>query len=339
MKTIKIGLLGYGLSGRHFHSKVINQVTGLEISRIFSSQEELIKTEQSQATISSVEEIYADDTIELIVICTPNTSHFTLAYDALNAGKHVVMEKPFTITTHDALRLMDLAEEKNLMLTVYHNRRFDGDFLTIQNLINNDAMGRLVEYESHFDRFRNTFKNKWRESDLPGSGILYDLGPHLIDQALYLFGLPHEVYCDISSQRRGLVDDAFELILYYSELKVTLKSGMLVKIPTPRFRISGDKGTFVKYGLDPQEADLISDKSFEVWGKEDKKMYGILDTEDTKTIETENGDYRLFYQNIYDHIANNTDLLITSEDAFNTIRIIEAAFKSNVEKKRIEIKK
>lgn len=339
MKKIKIGLLGYGLSGRYFHSKVINQIQGLEITRIFSSKEQLIKKEHPKVLISSIEEIYADQTIDLVVICTPNTSHFKLAFDALSSGKHVVMEKPFTITTHDALRLIDLAKEKNLMLTVYHNRRFDGDFLTVQNLINTDALGRLVEYESHFDRFRNTFKNQWRESDQPGSGILYDLGPHLIDQALYLFGLPHEVYCDISAQRRGETDDAFELILYYAELKVSLKAGMLVKIPTPRFRISGTQGTFLKYGLDPQEPALIAEESFENWGQDMPSQYGILDTDEKTTIATEAGDYRLYYQNIYDHLVLETDLLITSDDAFNTIRIIEAAIKSNKDKKRIEIKK
>jgi predicted dehydrogenase len=345
MKIINVGILGYGLSGRIFHGTIIQTVPGFKIKKVMTTDPD--KANQAKCDLPNInivktaDEVINDSDIDLVVIATPNTSHFELAMQALEAGKHVIIEKPFTITSHDALRLIDKESEGDKILSVYHNRRFDGDFLTVTDLINHDKLGRLVEYESHFDRFRNTIKkDAWREQASPGSGILYDLGPHLIDQALYLFGLPHEVYADISSQRRNVVDDHFEIILYYSELKVTLKSGMLVKEPLPRFILHGTDGSFVKYGLDSQESDLKAGKrpSSDLWGYEPKSLWGTLNTKEKQIIETLPGNYRLYYTNIYKAIVHQEKLEVSSQDGFNVIRIIEAAQQSNTEKRRIEIK-
>lgn len=345
MKIINVAILGYGLSGRIFHGAIIDAVKGFKIKKIMTTSLDKIKNAQNDfpqcEIVSCVENILNDPTIDLVIIATPNTSHFDLASQSLYAGKHVVIEKPFTVTTHDALRLLDIQNETGKMLSVYHNRRFDGDFKTIADLINHDRLGRLVEYESHFDRFRNTFKeHAWREKALPGSGMLYDLGSHLIDQALYLFGLPHEVYADMSSQRRGLVDDQFEVILYYSELKVTLKSGILVKEPLPRFILHGTEGTFVKYGLDVQEPQLKAGKRpvDDSWGLEDETAWGILNTQTREKIKTEPGDYRAYYQNIYNVLVHDEKLEVSAHDGFDVMRIIEAAIQSHHEKRRIEIK-
>ncbi|MGB3366155.1 MAG: Gfo/Idh/MocA family oxidoreductase, partial [Acidaminobacteraceae bacterium] len=232
MNKVNVGIIGYGLSGRIFHSAIINSLEEFEICKIVTrnSQKRKMALEDNKniEVVENVSEIFEDDSIDLVVISTPNTSHVELAMQAMNSGKHVVIEKPFTVTSKEALKLINLSKETGKMLSVYQNRRFDGDFKTLKKVIAAGSLGRLVEFESHFDRFRNKLKeNAWREDALPGSGILYDLGAHLIDQALDLFGLPDEIYGDIRSQRKGKVDDNFELILYYTDLKVTLKSGSL----------------------------------------------------------------------------------------------------------------
>lgn len=345
MKILNVAIIGYGLSGRIFHASIIKSMKEFKIKKIVTKNSDKIKqakTDLNDVVIcSSIDEVLEDKEIDLVVISTPNTSHFQLADKALKAGKHVVVEKPFTISTHDALMLLDTQKETGKILSVYHNRRFDGDFMTLKKLILNDSLGRLVEYESHFDRFRNTLKeNAWREKDLPGSGMLYDLGSHLIDQALDLFGLPQEVYADLSKQRRGPVDDSFEIIMYYSELKVTLKSSIHVKEPIPRFILHGTKGSFVKFHLDPQEGQLISglQPTDENYGKEDASFHGILNTVNRENIMTIPGDYRLYYENIYNAIVHKKDLIISGQDAFNVIRIIEAAKHSQQLGMRIKIK-
>jgi len=340
--NIKVGIIGYGLSGHILHGMILKEMDTFLIKKIYTRNKKNIdvakKTHPHAEIVSDVDKILKDEEIDVIVICTPNTSHFELASKALLSKKHVVIEKPFTITTHDALRLMDLEHDTHKSIAVYHNRRFDGDYLTLKSLINADKVGRIVEFESHFDRFRNTLKeNAWREKDLPGSGMLYDLGSHLIDQALDLFGLPQEVYADISNQRRGQTDDSFEVILYYSELKVTLKAGMLVNVDIPRFIVHGTGGSYVKYGLDSQEGQLRSGMltSASDYGS---NTPGLLNTSEEVEVPNQNGDYRAFYHNLYDHIINNQPLAISSKDGFNVMRIIEAAQDSQQLHKRIILK-
>lgn len=349
MKQVNVGLLGFGASGKFFHAPIFTSVQGFNLSKIFTRSEE--KKEQAailypeSTIVDEVEAIIDDENIDLVIITLPNTSHFDMAKRALIAGKHVVVEKPFTTTVEEATALINISREEGKLLSVFQNRRYDGDFLTVQQVIKSGKLGNIKEFESHFDRFRPTINSQaWRELNLPGSGILFDLGAHLIDQAVHLFGMPNEVYADVDAQRdNGLVDDHFELIFYYDDLKVTLKSGMLVKEAMPRFIILGDQGSYVKYGLDPQEAELkqgFRPDEWDDWGQEDPKDYGIINTVDMGLnfrgpVETLVGDYRKYYQNIYNAIVSDTALEVTAEEARNVIQLIEIANQSNIEKRRI----
>ena len=345
MKNINVGIIGYGLSGRVFHGIIIKSLPGFTIKKVVTrdtdKKNQAIKDLKDVVVVNNPDDLFKDKEIDLIVICTPNTSHASLAEKAMKANKHVVVEKPFTVTSEEASRLIDISKETKRVLSVYHNRRFDSDYKTVKRIIKEKRLGRLVEFESHFDRFRNDFKtNAWREEALPGSGILYDLGAHLIDQALDLFGMPKEVYGDLRAQRKGKADDNFELILYYTDLKVTLKAGMLVKEELPRFILQGSEGAYVKYGMDVQEEAL---KSGEIpvdgtWGTEPESLWGVLNTiDDREQIRSEQGDYRDCYKNIYDAVVNDENVIISGVDGINVIKIIEAAVRSNAEKRRISM--
>ncbi len=349
---IKTGLIGFGPGGNVFHAPIITAVPGLELTKIRARKPEqiaLAKARYPQAIITdNSDDIINDASIQLIVIVTPNDSHYSLTKQALLAGKHVVVDKPFTITTADADDLIQIAKRQNRILSVHHNRRYDGDFKTIQKIVKSNALGKLVEFESHYDRFRNFLRpGAWREKDEPGSGILYDLGAHLIDQPLVLFGFPEAITADIRIQREGAkATDNFEVIMHYPNLKITLKAGMLVSQNLPRYILLGNKGSFVKYGLDVQEADLKAglkpgDKTD--WGVEPENIWGNLVTEIdgmnfSGKIQTDVGDYRDFYQNIYNAIVHNKPLDITAEHARNIIRVIELAIQSNNEKRTIDCK-
>lgn len=348
-KTIRIGLLGFGMAGRVFHAPFISVVPGLELNKIKANRPESIdlakKLYPDTSVVNDAVHILQDPEIDLVIVATTNDTHFDLAKAALQAGKHVVVEKPFTVTSGQADELISLAREKGKLLTVYQNRRWDSDFKTVKKLLQNEMLGRLVEYEAHFDRFRPIPASEtWKEEDQPGTGILYDLGSHLIDQALVLFGPPQEVYADLRTQRSGgRIIDNFDLTLYYANgLKTILKAGMLVKQPRPRFVLSGDKGAFVKYGLDVQEAALKAGLSpaGTDWGTEPEEIWGKLDTELNGQqligkIKSETGDYRGFYENVRDSILGAAEPEVRAEQARNTIRIIEIAMQSSAEKRRL----
>ena len=281
-----------------------------------------------------------------MVISTPNTSHFSLAKMALFAGKHVIVDKPFTINTAEADKLIELAEKNKRLLTVYHNRRLDSDFITIQKLLESKLLGNLAELESRYDRFRNFLRpGAWREEAGPGAGIFYDLGAHLIDQCLTLFGLPEAITADLRIQRKNAqVIDNFEVIFHYPEaLKVTIKAGMLVRETLPRFILNGDLGTFVKYGMDVQEEALKAGEkpgTIPNWGVEPQSLWGTINTtcngmHITGSIESEKGNYGAFYQNVYNAITANEPLLITASQGRTVVRIIELAIQSNTEKRTV----
>ncbi len=349
-KTIKVGLIGFGAGGQTFHAPILTMVKGLQLAKIRAVKPEQVAVAQSKyptaSIVSTSDEICNDENIELVVITTPNTSHYSLTMQALQAGKNVVVDKPFTINTKDADELIAEAEKRNLVLSVYHSRRFDSDFYTVQKIIKNDLLGSLVEMESRYDRFRNFLKpNSWREEDAPGSGILYDLGSHLIDQAQALFGLPDTVSADLIVQRKsGKAIDNFEVILHYPGIKVSLKAGMLVREPLPRFILSGNNGSFVKYGLDVQEEALkagYTSSTKSNWGIEPPEIWGTVNTEINGQhfvgkIESEKGDYTAFYQNIYNTIIVKEKLIVTSLQARNNIRTIELAIQSQQEKRTID---
>ncbi|KAJ53436.1 putative dehydrogenase [Clostridium tetanomorphum] len=342
-KNIKIGLIGYSSGGRIYNAPIIQSVSGLEIIKIFERKDENIKLANKNfpnaLVVSDLEQIFKDDNIDLVVIAVPTHLHYKLAYEALNNNKNVVVEKPFTVTSKEADSLIKFAKEKNKLLTVHHNRRWDSDFRTIKRVIENNIIGNLVQYEAHFDRFKNEIKeDHWKEQDIPGSGMVYDLGSHLIDGAQYLFGLPKEISADIRIERQGgKAPDSFQIILYYTNFKVILKSSMLVRGEVPHYMIFGDKGSFIKYGMDPQENLLRVGKSplqCSSWGKENEELWGTIDSQINGIhivgkIESELGDYRSFYHNVYKVLIGEEDLEVTPMQARNTIRIIELAMESS----------
>ena len=342
---INVALIGFGVSGQVFHAPTITSVHGLNLKKIYTTssekKEKAIKEYQGVEVVNDLNNIWLDESIDLVVVATPNNQHYEFAKVALNYGKHVVVEKPFTIESKEAEELIKLAEEKKLVLSVYHNRRWDSDFLTVKKIIHEGKLGNLVEYEAHFDRFRNYFKEgAWREKNVPGSGILYDLGAHLIDQATNLFGCPKKVFGDVRIQRQGGdTIDNFEVILYYPNLKVTLKAGMLVREELPHFILLGDKGSFIKYGMDIQEGKLrdgIRPVAVSDFGVEPKELYGTIHTEINgevirEKVVSEVGDYTSYYKNILNTIKGEEELVVKPEEARDTIRIIELAIKSSNE--------
>jgi predicted dehydrogenase len=285
--------------------------------------------------VRSLDALLADPEIRLVVIATPNASHHELAKQCLLANRHVVVDKPFTTTLEEGRDLIRIAAERGLHLSVYQSRRFDGDFFTIRNLLSQGTLGRVVRFESRYDRFRLGLRpGAWRERKEPASGVLFDLGPHLIDQALALFGTPQAVTADIRVERRdAVVDDAFDLTLHYPGLRVALTATMVACSPGPRFLIYGTEGTFLKYGMDPQEPPLRAGviPGGEGWGKEEEALWGTLTAADgrSRRVPTEAGDYRIFYANVRDALNGEAELAVTAEQGLTVIRVIDLARESH----------
>ena len=333
-QVISVGIIGYGMATKVFHRPLIESVDGLKIVGV-------LRRSAAEAVdlplVTELARFLALPELQLVVITTPNESHFPLAKACLEAGKAVVLDKPFTITTREGEQLVALAKERNLPLTVFHNRRYDGDFLVIQHLLRDGTLGRLVSFESTFDRFRPDLRpGAWREGTEPGAGILYDLGPHLIDQVLVLFGEPESIFAQVRCERDGSVaDDAFDLTLRYDGLKVLLRASMLAAVARPRFLLQGTRGSYVKYDLDEQERLLKSgvrplDPN---WNKAQNQPGKIVLQRDqevaTSELPTPLGDYRRFYVNVRDALLGTSKLDIPGEAGVESVRIIEAAFESS----------
>jgi scyllo-inositol 2-dehydrogenase (NADP+) len=300
------------------------------------------------AVVSQPEALFNDPAIDLVVIATPNLSHYSLAKTALQAGKHVVVDKPFVIHSQEAQDLIKLAEKNNKVLSVFQSRRWDGDFLTIKALLAAKMLGQVYSFVCHYDRFRPEVKARWREQDLEGSGILYDLGAHLIDQALQLFGLPQSITASLKQQRPGAqAVDYFHLLLNYDALQVILHSSCLVRQPGPHFQIHGDRGSFVKYGMDPQEAALLRGErpgpANPDWGRESPEWFGELTTNSggleilKAKIETLPGDYPGFYRQLQACLAGNDPPPVLASEAAKNIELIEKAIISSLEKRTVRL--
>jgi len=258
-KKIKVGIIGYGISAKVFHAPFLKVSPHYEVAAVLERKKEESKELFPDAKIvRSLDELLALDEVELIIITTPNETHFPYATKILQAGKHVVVEKPFTIKSEEALQLMETAKKAGKILSVYQNRRYDSEVVTIKEILNKKLLGNVYEFEAHYDRYRLEAKpNAWREESKPGSGIFYDLGAHLIDQSLYFFGLPQSVTAEIRMIRpHAKVDDYFDVRFDYGFMRVLLKGSMLVREKGPHYMIHGDKGSFIKYGEDTQEALL-----------------------------------------------------------------------------------
>ncbi len=336
---IDVGLVGFGFAGRTFHAPVISAVEGLRLAAIVQRKgDEAAQAYPGASIVGSLDDLLAISSIRLVVIATPNTTHFELAKQSLLAGRDVVIDKPFAPAYSEATELVAIAEEKQRLLSVYQNRRWDGDFRTLQRLYREGQFGHVLLFESHFDRFRPHLKeNAWRERAEPGSGVLFDLGPHLIDQAIVLLGEPESISADVRIEREGAtVDDAFDVVLRYPNSRALLRAGMLVSTQTPRFIVQGTQGGYLKYGLDPQEDALKRGErpGGEFWGYEAPERWGTLlkaqsDAFVADKCATEPGDYRKFYENVRDTMLGSAELAVTPQQALRVMWALELAVKSS----------
>lgn len=348
MDPIRVGLIGYGLSGSAFHAPIIEAVPTLELAGIVSSRPERVRRDFPEMQVADdVDGLLEDPSIELVVVATPNRTHRDLAARALRAGKHSVVEKPLVLRSEEADDLIRLARERDLLLSVYHNRRWDGDFLTIRRLVGEGALGEVVVFESRFDRYRPRVKEGWREVPGEGSGVLWDLGPHLVDQALVLFGPPETVWADVGTQRpEAVADDYFHLVLGWGRRRALLHAGALVRDPGPRFAVHGTDGSFTKHGLDPQEEALRGGewparRDASDWGREPPERHGTLvhgppDLPMRSAVRTLPGRYQSYYEGIVAALRDAGPNPVPAEDGREAIRVIEAALRSAREGGRIE---
>ena len=330
---LNVGLIGFGFSGKVFHAPVIRAVDGLRLTTIVQRSGTPDPRYSDVEFVRSVDELLTR-AIDLVVIATPNTSHHPIAQQCLLAGRHVVIDKPFTTTAREAEELVQLGAVKRRVLSAYQNRRYVGDFVTLQSLLSEGVLGRVTMFQSHFDRFRPELRpGAWREQAQPGSGIWSDLGPHLLDQALVLFGTPQAVAADIRVEREGAAaDDAFDVTLHYPRMRALLRASMLALSPGPTFAVHGTNGSFVKYGLDPQEAALKSGRTPDEshWDSEPPAMYGRLTTpEGARTVPTIPSSFTQYYENIRDAILGKTQSAVTPEQVLNVIRGLELAVASS----------
>lgn len=344
---IKTGIFSYGMSGKLFHCPFLHVHPNFDMVKILQRSNNSAKERYPYVEIvRTVDELLSDPDIDLIIVNTPNDTHFDFTKQALEAGKHVVVEKPFTVTVSEGKELIELAGRKNRILSVFQNRRWDGDFMTVRKVVENKLLGRLVEFESHYDRYRNFIKeNTWKEDPASKTNILYDLGSHMIDQVLVLFGMPGTVYSDIRKMRTGSkVNDYFHLELAYPNIKVTVKGSYLVREAGPRYTLHGTEGSFLKWGIDPQEEALLNGNSPDAasWGEEPEENWGTLNTNINNLhflgkLETIQGNYLNYFTNIYNAIARGEELKVKPGEALDIIRVIETAEESNRLKKTIAL--
>lgn len=342
---LRVGLIGYGFASKTFHAPLIAGTPDVELAAISSSDEGKVHADWPQVTVvADPQALLEDPSLQLIVIPTPNDTHFPLAKAALNAGKHVVVDKPFTVTLSQARELDALAKAKGLLLSVFHNRRWDSDFLTLKQLLKEGTLGDVRYFESHFDRFRPEVRQRWREMKGAGSGIWYDLGPHLLDQALQLFGAPVAINVDMAEMRPGAqTTDYFHATLTYPQRRVVLHASMLVAAESPRYVVHGMRGSYVKYGLDPQE-DRLKAGDFppaEEWGYDMRDgVLTLADGEGVKeeTLMTQPGNYPAYYAAVRDAISGRGNNPVTAEEAIQVMELIELGLQSAEKRQTLSLK-
>ncbi|MBZ9538735.1 oxidoreductase [Modicisalibacter tunisiensis] len=344
-ESFNVGVVGYGFASQTFHVPLIQATPGLELIAVSSSDAAKVHRDLASVAVeASPQALFARSDMDLVVIPTPNESHFPLAKAALAAGKHVVVDKPFTVTLSEARQLRTLAERAGRLLSVFHNRRWDSDFLTVRELLAGEQLGRVVHVESRFDRFRPEVRQRWREQAKPGGGIWYDLGPHLLDQAHQLFGLPQAILLDLATRRDGAqIDDDFLALLDYEDKRVSLHASALVAAESPRFVIHGTQGSYVKYGLDPQEARL---KQGEIpaprWGEDTRNGRLTLAAEDGRLTEREHptlpGDYLAYYQGVRDALLGEGGNPVPVDEALAVMQLLETGLDSARQQRWLRLK-
>lgn len=351
MQLVKAGLCAFGMSGKVFHAPFLKEHPGFLMSAVVERSKEESKEKYPEATIyRSVEEMLQHADVELVIINTPVQTHYEYAKKALEAGKNIVVEKPFTVNVSEAEELVQLAEEKGLFLSVYQNRRFDRDFLQVQKVLTEGKLGNIKEAEIRFDRFRTTASGKQHKEspDQVGAGSLHDLGAHLVDQAVQYFGYPEKLFADVFSMKgTEFANDYFEILLFYKDnLRVRLKSSVFSKEGHYAYTIHGDRGTFLQERTDNQENELVSgaipeyDKEWTLPLKEPDGILNFLnDDSETERILTssEAGNYMNYYQQIYEHIVFGYALPSPGKEVIQNMKIIDASLESAKEEKIIEL--
>ncbi|NOK02884.1 MULTISPECIES: oxidoreductase [Myxococcus] len=321
---LRVALLGFGIAGRYIHTPLIQGVDGLVLQVVASRQDEAVRSTLPHVTLCGSHEAGATHPdVDLVVIATANELHVPLAEAALRAGKHVVVDKPFTITLEEARALRALAESRGLLLSVFHNRRWDTDFLALRALLAEGTLGHVAHVESRFDRFRPEVRSQWREQIGPGAGVWFDLGPHLVDQALQLFGLPESVSGTRESLREGaFVDDWFQYTLVYPRRQVVLQASMLIAATMPRFAVHGSRGSWLMLGREPQVPRLVTGESPEgsAWGE-------ALGRDGAPTVASA-GDYRQYYAGIRDALLGGAPNPVTPIQAVAVQAVLEAGIRA-----------
>ncbi|MGH8025294.1 MAG: oxidoreductase [Pseudoxanthomonas sp.] len=340
--TLNVALVGYGFVGKVFHAPLIANTPGLRLHTVVSSDAAKVLADRPDArVVAEAEAAFADPEIDLVVIAAPNPVHAPLASAALAHGKHVVVDKPFTLDLAEAKQIVAQAAEANRIVSVFQNRRWDADFLTVRKLIADGALGEVAEFHSHFDRYRPAVADRWRERDQPGSGLWYDLGPHLLDQALQLFGMPEAMNADIALQRDGArAADYFHVALRYPKLRVVLHAGSLVPAHGLRFAVHGAHASYLKHGMDPQEDALRNGEApgQAGWGNDPRPgmLYtGAQDSARTEILESVPGDYVRYYSLLREAVLQGSAPPVTAAQALEVMAMLEWGMRSSAERREI----
>ena len=343
---IRAGLLGFGLGGKVFHAPLLSSVEGIELAAILERTTNKAQERYPNiTTYRSLDAMLADSSLGLIVVSTPSGTHFDLAKQILAAGKNLVVDKPMCASSTEIAQLMELAKSKGVLLAPFHNRHWDGDYLTLQKLLKDGSLGRLVSFESTLDRWRPAARTDrlWKESPAEAGGVLLDLGTHIADQALMLFGKPASIGAELRCERTGqIVNDAFSLRLHYPQLEVSLGATCLSALERPRFYLRGDKGNYWKYGVDQQEAELVKVTRITSpsWGQETSSHWGTLAVDVdggmvTRPVQPIPGDYRKYYEGIRDALLGKAPAPTAPIDSWRVARIMEWATQSSDEHRDI----
>ncbi|GAB3898832.1 Gfo/Idh/MocA family oxidoreductase [Spirosoma agri] len=335
-KVIQVGLIGFGLSGRYFHAPFLTINPKFRLKKVASSRPDAVRQfDASIEWVASTDELLADPSIDLVFVCSPNETHVDYARKALEHQKHVVVEKPFALSEQDAVQILALAQRQGCLVTAYQNRRWDADFLTIKRVLAEGSLGTLIEYEIRYDRFTpvSPDSQNWKEQPGIGRGNLYNLGPHLLDQALHLFGKPDTVQATIRSIRpNSRVTDYLDIKLGYTDKVVRVESSYMVYHNQPRYSLHGTAGSFIKGGLDVQEERLRRNEMPDQadWGIEPQDRWGTLYRDGrSDVLESERGNYTPFYDNLYDALVNGVEPAVTPSDIQQLARVIDLAIESS----------
>ena len=332
-KPFNLAVVGYGYVGRTFHAPLIASTPGLQLHCVVSSKPQQAQADFPDVTVrADLDSALADPALDAVVLATPNQTHASLALRALAAGKHVLVDKPFALDAAQARAMVDAADAAGRIVSVFQNRRWDADFLTLRRLIDEGQLGEVVEFHSHFDRYRPQVRDRWRESDLPGAGLWYDLGPHLLDQALQLFGAPQAIGADLQRQRsQARSDDYFHVTLHYPRLRVILHAGSLVADSSLRFAVHGTRGSYLKHGLDTQEDQLRAGRRPGTAGWGVDPLPGTLTRVDDEgrvhahQPDNQPGDYRHCYAAFRDALAGTSAAPVSGADAVQLMQLLELA--------------